>query len=94
MNIMPADKDNNYSQVQVQFNKCIGLELKKIREMQNLEQQNFAYKVGINRPYYGQIERGEVSISTYLLFKILAACSISLSEFFQNFENNNNEEKR
>ena len=60
--------------------------LKQVREEAGLSQEEFAYKLGINRTYYGNLERGENSISIDKLQKISRVLNIPLSELFKRVE--------
>lgn len=60
--------------------------LKQVREEAGLSQEEFAYKLGINRTYYGNLERGENSISIDIQQKISRKLNIPLSEIFRQVE--------
>lgn len=63
----------------------VGKRIKQLREKNNMTQEVFADKCGLDRTYITSLERGERNISIVNLEKISNAFNISLSEFF-NFE--------
>ena len=63
----------------------VGKRIKQLREKNNLTQEVFAEKCGLDRTYITSIERGKRNISIVNLEKISNAFNISLREFF-NFE--------
>ena len=63
----------------------VGKRIKQLREKNNMTQEVFADKCGLDRTYITSLERGERNISVVNLEKISNAFNISLSEFF-NFE--------
>lgn len=65
--------------------KKVGKRIKQLREKNNMTQEVFADKCGLDRTYITSLERGERNISIVNLEKISNAFNISLSEFF-NFE--------
>lgn len=56
--------------------------LKKLRMSEGLNQTEFAEKLGIDRSYYNQIERGKATPSLALLEKIAAELGKSMKDFF------------
>lgn len=64
----------------------LGKYLRKARQEAELSQEAFADKIGINRTYYGNLERGENSVSIDKLQKISKTLSIPLSELFSRVE--------
>lgn len=66
-----------------QFNLNLGNALREIREEMNISQEKMAEKVGLSRNYIGQIERGEKSVSVFILVKILESNGIVVSKFME-----------
>lgn len=68
------------------YKSSLGRYLRDARKKAQLSQEAFADKIGINRTYYGNLERGENSISIDRLQKISQALGIPLSELFKQVE--------
>ena len=64
----------------------VGERIKELRKKQNLSQEDFAFKCGLDRTYITSLERGKRNISLENLEKIAKALNMTLSEFF-NFDN-------
>lgn len=62
--------------------KQIGQRIRELRLSQNLSQEEFAFRSGLNRTYLGSVERGERNISIINLNKICSSLHISLKKFF------------
>lgn len=60
----------------------VGKRIKQLREKNNMTQEVFAEKCGLDRTYITSLERGKRNISIVNLEKIANAFNISLSEFF------------
>lgn len=65
------------------FNKLLGALIAQLRNDHEMAQEEFGEMIGISRTYIGTIERGEKSISAYLLFKILKKFDVDLNDFFK-----------
>ena len=63
-----------------QTSKVIGKNIRLRRQSQKLSQDNLALLAGIDRSYYGRIERGEVNISVDKLIKLATALNCSAAE--------------
>jgi transcriptional regulator with XRE-family HTH domain len=48
-----------------------------------LSQERFALRAGINRSYFGRLERGEVNASLDLIERIAKGLGISVGRLFQ-----------
>ena len=70
----------------IAYKSELGKYLRETRKEAGLSQEAFADKIGINRTYYGNLERGENSISIDKLQKISRALNIPLSELFLQVE--------
>ncbi|HIU06629.1 MAG TPA: helix-turn-helix transcriptional regulator [Candidatus Onthoplasma faecigallinarum] len=65
-----------------------GKRIKKLRkEKTDLSQENFAYLIGMDRTYYSSIENGNRNVSLINIEKIAKGLKITLSELFENIEN-------
>ncbi|HOW87075.1 MAG TPA: helix-turn-helix transcriptional regulator [Candidatus Omnitrophota bacterium] len=71
MNENPAEKA-----IAKQFGKLVGV----LRVKKRFTQDAFAYHAGISRSYYGEIERGEVSVSVYKADLIAKGLGLELGE--------------
>jgi transcriptional regulator with XRE-family HTH domain len=60
-----------------------GKNLRHIRKMQNLSQEELAEKVGLHRTYIGMVERGEKNITLLNIMKLSNALEISISELME-----------
>ena len=60
----------------------VGKRIKQLREKNNMTQEVFAEKCGLDRTYITSLERGERNISIVNLEKISNAFNISLRDFF------------
>ncbi|TFI59760.1 XRE family transcriptional regulator [Sphingomonas parva] len=60
--------------------ELIGSRVRKLREEQGISQENMARLCGIERSYYGRIERGKANIGIELLLRIAAALAVGLPE--------------
>lgn len=66
-----------------QFNINLGNALRNIREEMNISQEKMAENAELSRNYIGQIERGEKSVSVFILVKILESNGIKVSKFME-----------
>ena len=65
----------------------IGERLRELRLKAGItSQEALAHKAGVHRTYIGRLERGETGVTVDMLAAILAAMSLSLGEFFRNFD--------
>ena len=71
---------------QINYKIKLGKFLKEARKEAELSQEEFADSIGINRTYYGNLERGENSISIDKLQKISIALHVPLSQLFKQIE--------
>lgn len=62
--------------------KQVGKRIKEIRLSLNLSQEDCALNSGLNRTYFGSVERGERNISVINLNKICKSFKVSLKDFF------------
>lgn len=60
----------------------LGQQIRRLREEKNFSQEEFAGLVGIDRAYYGGIERGERNVAALNLIKIAAALNMEIGALF------------
>jgi transcriptional regulator with XRE-family HTH domain len=60
----------------------LGLEIRRLREQKEFSQEEFAALAGIDRAYYGGIERGERNVAALNLIKIAGALGVEVGELF------------
>ena len=73
-------------QKQPPLRRSIGERLRSLRQAAGIpSQEALAHRAGVHRTYVGRVERGESGITVEMLATILAAMSVSLSEFFRPF---------
>jgi transcriptional regulator with XRE-family HTH domain len=70
----------------INYKSKLGEFLREARKEAELSQEAFADKLGINRTYYGNLERGENAISIEKLQEISRVLNIPLSELFKQVE--------
>jgi transcriptional regulator with XRE-family HTH domain len=64
-------------------NQALGDVLRAARKQEHHTQESFALRAGIDRSYYGAIERGEFNVTIDTLMTIAAALGVSASELFK-----------
>jgi transcriptional regulator with XRE-family HTH domain len=64
-------------------NQALGSSIRAARKQQGFTQESFALKSGIDRSYYGAIERGEFNVTVDTLMTVAAGLDISVSELFR-----------
>jgi len=57
-----------------------GKAVRRLRSAAGLSQEGFAAKAGINRGYYGAIERGGVNVSLDTIEKIAAVLRVTVGQ--------------
>jgi transcriptional regulator with XRE-family HTH domain len=62
--------------------KAVGARIRKLREARGVSQEEAARLAGIDRSYYGRIERGLINISAVFLLKIARMLRCSVGSFF------------
>ena len=63
--------------------KIFGERVREIRKKQNLSQEKFALKIGMDRTYLASVENGKRNISLENIKKIANGFEITLEEFFK-----------
>lgn len=61
--------------------KQVGVRIKELRNERKISQEECAFVSGLNRAYFGSVERGERNISILNLNKICLGLNITLQEF-------------
>jgi transcriptional regulator with XRE-family HTH domain len=64
-------------------NVALGAAIRAERESRGQSQEVFANKAGIDRSYYGAIERGEFNITVDTLLTIACGLEITVAELLQ-----------
>lgn len=72
------------------IDKKFGHVLKNLRMSKGLSQEDFAHNVGLHRTYISQLERGLKSPSLRTLEKLCAELDVTLMEFMQRLEQEQN----
>jgi DNA-binding XRE family transcriptional regulator len=66
--------------------KALGERIRTLREAKGIAQEVFAYEAGIDRSYYGAVERGQYSPTAINLAKIAVALNVEAGELFPSVE--------
>lgn len=61
---------------------ALGDQIRQIRLSKGYAQEEFANEVGLDRSYYGGIERGERNVAALNLMKIARALGVEVGELF------------
>lgn len=61
----------------------VGLRIKELRAVAGLSQDKFAYKIGMARTYFAEVETGKRNVAIVNLEKIADGLGVTLSEFFE-----------
>ena len=67
----------------VEILATLGATIRSHREASGVSQENFARLIGMDRAYFGRIERGAQNISILTAAKIAASLGTSLSDLFK-----------
>lgn len=62
--------------------KKLGSNIRRVREERGFTQEAFAQEIGLDRAYYGRIERGLINISAQTIFMLAEALETSPGRFF------------
>jgi transcriptional regulator with XRE-family HTH domain len=60
----------------------LGQRIRTLRQSAGYTQEEFAYKAGLDRSYYGAVERGERNLSVLNLLKIAEALDVDVGVLF------------
>ena len=61
----------------------LGKQIRKQRIKRGFSQEGFANEVGLDRSYYGGVERGERNVAALNLLKIAAALKVPVGSLFE-----------
>jgi len=61
---------------------ALGKQIRKLREQSGLSQEGFASEAGLDRAYYGGVERGERNISSINLIHIAGTLGVEVGDLF------------
>ena len=60
----------------------LGQQIRRLREAKELSQEEFAGLAGVDRAYFGGIERGERNVAAINIMKIADALGVEVGELF------------
>ena len=63
---------------------ALGKQIRKVRQDKGFSQEGFAIEAGLDRSYYGGVERGERNIAAINLMLIAVALEVEVGELFPN----------
>ena len=61
---------------------ALGNQLRRLRLARGFTQESFAIQAGLDRAYYGGVERGERNVSALNLIRIAAALEVEVGSLF------------
>jgi len=64
-------------------NVAFGAAARSMRTERDLPQEGFARQAGMDRSYYGAIERGEFNVTLDTIVKIAGALEVSVAALFE-----------
>ncbi len=64
-------------------NQALGEVIRAVRQQKGYTQESFALHAGLDRSYYGAIERGEFNVTVDTLMAIAAGLKVSAAELFK-----------
>ena len=65
---------------------ALGKQIRRMRESRHISQEDFAFKAGIDRSYYGSIERGQRNVAALNLMRIASALNCEVGELFPDLQ--------
>lgn len=65
---------------------ALGKQIRKLREQTGLSQEAFATEAGLDRAYYGGVERGERNIAALNLIQIAITLRVEVNELFPSIQ--------
>ena len=60
----------------------VGQRIRELRKARGFSQENFAAAAGLDRAYYGGVERGERNLSARNVVRIAATLGVEVGELF------------
>jgi len=67
--------------------KKLGKQIREYRKLLGYSQEELAFKAGVDRSYFGGIERGERNISFLTLVKIAESLNCDIAKFTKGIPN-------
>ena len=61
---------------------AVGSRIRSLREARGIAQEDFAARAGLDRSYYGGVERGERNVAVRNLIRIAVALQVEPGELF------------
>lgn len=61
---------------------ALGIQIRQLREASKISQEEFAAQAGLDRAYYGGIERGERNVAALNLVRIALALGVEAGDLF------------
>ncbi|MFA5531613.1 MAG: helix-turn-helix transcriptional regulator [Thiohalomonadaceae bacterium] len=61
---------------------ALGATIRKVRRSKGFSQESFAIEAGLDRSYYGGIERGERNVAALNLMQIADTLGVEVGELF------------
>jgi transcriptional regulator with XRE-family HTH domain len=61
---------------------ALGQQIRKVRREKGFSQEDFAARVGLDRSYYGSVERGERNVAALNLMRIALALQVETGQLF------------
>ena len=74
--------ENDY----IDFDKIVGLNLRDLRTLKNISQEDLSLNTGLDRSYISMIENGKRNPTLLVIFKICHAMSISPKVLIEKIE--------
>ncbi len=65
---------------------ALGRQIRKVRQEKGFSQEHFALEAGLDRSYYGGVERGERNLAALNLMRIAVALGVEVGELFPKTE--------
>jgi DNA-binding XRE family transcriptional regulator len=78
----PTRTQKNREPEQIAF----GEEVRRRRLALDYSQEDFAHHFGIDRTYFGRVERGEYNVTLVTALKIIKALEVTPAEFFKGLQ--------
>lgn len=67
---------------------ALGGRIRELREAKDFTQEDFAVEAGLDRAYYGGVERGERNVAALNLIQIASALGVEVGELFPSIKLN------
>ena len=61
---------------------ALGQQIRKVRKERGFSQEDFAAEAGLDRSYYGGVERGERNVAALNLMRIAVTLEVEVGELF------------